>query len=95
MAVADDVGTDASPPKEDKATARKLEDKVKGWAKAWGSRSPAMFDYYDPDAYSAAQDESFAAFRTQKERLFKQLAWIQTSISDVQVMQGPGSWCPC
>uniref|UniRef100_B8DLP2 ErfK/YbiS/YcfS/YnhG family protein n=1 Tax=Nitratidesulfovibrio vulgaris (strain DSM 19637 / Miyazaki F) TaxID=883 RepID=B8DLP2_NITV9 len=92
VAVAGDVSTDASPPKEDKATARKLEDKVKGWAKAWGSRSPAMFDYYDADAYTAAQDESFTAFRSQKERLFKQLPWIQTSISDVQVMQGPGYW---
>lgn len=92
VAVADGVGMDASPSREASDIVRALEDKVKGWAGAWAARSSAMFDYYDADAYTVAQDEPFTAFRSQKERLFKQLTWIETTISDVQVMQGPGYW---
>ena len=72
-------------------TVRTLVDRVQGWGDAWGSRSPKMFAYYDPDAYSSTT-ESFGAFKAQKERLFKMLPWIKISIKDIQVLEGPGYW---
>ena len=68
-----------------------LEKLVTGWANAWAGRSATMFDFYDQDAYSVAT-EPFSAFRKQKERLFKTLPWIKTTVSNIQVLQGPGYW---
>ncbi len=90
VALASDVSPAELSP-ADKMTIALLEQKVQGWAKAWGSRSRAMFDYYDPQAYSVAQ-EDFSAFRSQKERIFSAMPWIETKISDVQVLPGPGYW---
>ncbi len=92
VALASRVQYTPSAPEPDAAMVAALERKAHGWAKAWSSRSKTMFDFYNPEAYSRAQGESFSAFQAQKERLFKQLAWIDTTISDVQVMQGPGYW---
>jgi murein L,D-transpeptidase YafK len=77
---------------EQSLTVRQLEQKVKGWAEAWSGRSRNYFDFYDEQAYSQAQGESFSAFRSNKERLFKILPWIRTTVSDVQILQGPGYW---
>ncbi|WP_169726994.1 L,D-transpeptidase family protein [Desulfovibrio cuneatus] len=77
---------------EDEATARHLVDNVQKWAKAWADRSPALFSFYDADAYSKAQGESFSRFQTQKERLFKMLPWIKNRVHDVQALKGPGYW---
>ncbi len=74
------------------ATANLLEKKSQAWAKAWGQRSASLFDFYDKQAYSIAQGESFSRFQAQKERLFKQLPWINNSIRDIRVLQGPGYW---
>lgn len=74
------------------ATASLLEKKSQAWAKAWGQRSTSLFDFYDKQAYSIAQGESFSRFQAQKERLFKQLPWINNSIRDIRVLQGPGYW---
>ena len=74
------------------ATVRILEKKVQDWAKAWGQRSASMFDFYDKQAYSIAQSEPFSRFQAQKERLFKHLPWINTSVRDIRVLQGPGYW---
>ena len=70
---------------------RELVGKTQAWSDAWGSRSSKMFSYYEPDAYSQTT-ESFSAFKTQKERLFKMLPWIKSSIKNVQVLEGPGYW---
>jgi len=78
--------------KDQVATADELRRKVKEWAEAWSARSHAYFDFYDKQAYSLAQGESFAAFQAQKERLFKYLPWIKTTVSDIQALQGPGYW---
>ena len=51
-----------------------------------------MFDFYDPDAYTRAQDESFSAFRAQKEQLFQRFPWIQIQYGEINVLQGPGYW---
>ena len=72
------------------ATASLLEKKSQAWAKAWGQRSASLFDFYDKQAYSIAQGEAFSRFQAQKERLFKQLPWINNSIRDIRVLQGPG-----
>ena len=77
---------------EDEATARHLVDNVQKWAKAWADRSPALFSFYDAEAYSKAQGESFSRFQTQKERLFKMLPWIKNRVYDVQALKGPGYW---
>ncbi len=73
------------------SVAHELTAKVRAWAEAWGGRSPKMFGYYDPQSYSLAT-ESFSAFKTQKERLFKNLPWIKTSVENIQVLEGPGYW---
>ncbi|MDR0339482.1 MAG: L,D-transpeptidase family protein, partial [Desulfovibrio sp.] len=77
--------------KEDAADIQALERHVKDWAKAWSDRSPAYFDFYDPEAYSLA-NEPFSAFRAKKQRLFKVLPWIRTTVRDIQVLRGPGYW---
>ncbi len=76
----------------DDATIQTLTARVLAWNKTWAQRSAAFFDFYAKDAYSIAQNESFSRFQSQKERLFKNLPWIKTSIGNVQVLQGPGYW---
>ena len=77
---------------DDEATARYLVDNVQKWAKAWADRSPELFSFYDAQAYSKAQGESFSRFQGQKERLFKMLPWIKNSVHGVQALKGPGYW---
>lgn len=79
------------PSGSDEQISKKLRENVKGWANAWGSRSVSMFDFYDSEAYSLTQ-EPFSQFKAQKERLFKMLPWIKNSVSNVNVMKGPGYW---
>lgn len=81
---------DADPAEQAKIAT--LRNNVYAWAQAWTGRSAAMFDFYDKEAYSIAQSESFSAFQGQKERLFKTLPWIKTTVHDVQVLPGPGYW---
>ncbi len=92
VALASAVNFSPVAPAQDKNLLASLEKRTYAWAKAWTSRSRTMFDYYDPEAYGIAQGESFSAFRAQKERLFKQLPWIDTRVRDVQTLQGPGYW---
>ena len=77
---------------QDAAAISLLERKTQAWAKAWGQRSTSMFDFYDKQAYGLAQGESFSRFQAQKERLFKQLPWINNAIRDIRVLRGPGYW---
>ena len=82
-------------PEEDPdqvAVAEHLKEQVRGWSDAWSARSHEYFDYYDAQAYGLAQGEPFSAFRAQKERLFKQLPWIKSTVRDIQALQGPGYW---
>jgi murein L,D-transpeptidase YafK len=79
-------------PPQDTSTVNTLKQQVVDWAGAWSSRSPKLFDFYDEDAYSIAQEEPFALFRKQKERLFRTLPWIKTTVRDTQVLPGPGYW---
>jgi len=51
-----------------------------------------MFDFYNPEAYTKAQPESFQAFRANKERLFKILPWIEIYNRNIYVLEGPGYW---
>jgi len=73
-------------------TARLLKNKMQLWTKAWASRSPSMFAFYDPEAYSKAQPESFPTFKANKERLFKLLPWIEIHNRDIHVLEGPDYW---
>jgi hypothetical protein len=73
-------------------TARLLKNKMQQWAKAWAGRSPNMFSFYDPEAYTKAQPESFQAFKANKERLFKILSWIEIHNRDIYVLEGPDYW---
>ncbi len=81
----------SAPDPEREKTVRALVRKAQAWSDAWGSRSSKMFAMYDAEAYSQTT-ESFSAFKAQKERLFKSLPWIKTSIKNVQVLEGPGYW---
>lgn len=91
VALTDSLNQDKALPPQDAAAVKKLENHVEAWARAWGQRSTAMFDFYDKQAYSIA-NEPFEKFQAQKVRLFKHLPWIKTSVRDVQVLQGPGYW---
>lgn len=92
VALAAAVDFAPEPSGEDRAVIDALHKKTHGWAKAWSGRSKKLFEYYDPDAYSLAQGESFTAFRRQKERIFKSVSYIDTRVRNVQALQGPGYW---
>ncbi len=88
--VAERVATDESGAPA--SIVKLLTDKTEAWNKAWASRSSAMFDFYDADAYARAQGESFGDFRAQKAGLFARLPWIQIQHGEINVLQGPGYW---
>jgi ketosteroid isomerase-like protein len=73
------------------AISAELADKTKAWAAAWSGRSKTMFDFYDAESYSIA-NESFSAFRSNKERLFQLFPWLHTIISNVYAKPGPDYW---
>lgn len=62
------------------------------WSNAWAARSRRMFEYYDSEAYSRAMPETFAAFRQNKERLFKMLKFIKIYNREIHALEGPGYW---
>ncbi|MDR2892577.1 MAG: L,D-transpeptidase family protein [Deltaproteobacteria bacterium] len=74
------------------AVIARLESNVQAWARAWSDRSASMFDFYNAEAYTLAHGQSFKNFRAQKESLFKRLDWIDTKVSDIQILEGPGYW---
>lgn len=92
VVVADTVRTDAASTEADVALTRLLEKKTREWNAAWAARGSSFFAFYNPADYSKAQGESFQAFREQKERLFKKLAWIHIIHGDIRVLRGPGYW---
>ncbi|MEG2139924.1 MAG: L,D-transpeptidase family protein [Bilophila sp.] len=100
VVVADTVRSDASGvPKPDGETSaastaitRILEQKTRDWNAAWAGREKSLFEYYWPEAYTKAQGESFQSFRSQKEKLFATLPWVQIIYGDIQVLQGPDYW---
>lgn len=75
----------------DDGTVRRLRYLMHAWSDAWASRSPRLFEYYDPAAYSKGT-EDFDAFRRNKERLFKILDFIKIYNREIHVLQGPGYW---
>ncbi len=80
-------------PRPDKAgTVHELRRLMQDWSNAWASRSTKLFDYYDQNAYTKAMPETFAAFRQNKERLFKMLRFIKIFNRKIHVLQGPGYW---
>ncbi len=81
----------SAPASEDQEIPASLADKSRAWAAAWSGRSKDMFTFYNPESYSIA-NESFAAFRSNKERLFQMFPWLHTIISNVQVLPGPDYW---
>ncbi len=88
------LASSLEPPENQKDISEKavrLGKDVVNWAKAWNDRSEDMLDYYDGPSYSLAT-ENFDSFAAQKKRLFKSLPWIKTSVSEVQVLKGPGYW---
>ncbi len=81
----------AKLPRRDTGTARELRRLMQSWSNAWSARSSKMFDFYDQAAYSVAT-ENFAAFRANKERLFKILSYVKLFNRDIHVLEGPGYW---
>ncbi|MCR5813202.1 MAG: L,D-transpeptidase family protein [Desulfovibrio sp.] len=71
--------------------AEELRCMMHDWSQAWSQRSPKMFDFYDPEAYSKAT-ENFSAFRANKERIFKTINSIKLYNRDIHVLEGPGYW---
>ncbi len=90
VAVSDSLEIEGESP-EDQQISAALVHKSRAWAAAWSGRSKEMFAFYDPERYSIA-NESFAAFRSNKERLFQMFPWLHTIISNVQALSGPGYW---
>lgn len=83
---------ETAQPRPDGGTVRELRRLMQNWSNAWAARSARLFDYYNPDAYSKAMPESFAAFRLNKERLFKSLKFIKIFNRKINVLEGPGYW---
>ncbi|GAB7079547.1 L,D-transpeptidase family protein [Megalodesulfovibrio paquesii] len=80
------------PVETNPADSIKLVQRVEEWAQAWESRSPAFFDFFDGERFSKSGDESFQAFRANKEHLFKSLPWIQVRTHNVRALPGPDYW---
>lgn len=78
--------------RSDGGSAAHLRRLMHEWSQAWAARSTAMFGYYDAEAYTKAMPESFAAFRLNKERLFKILDFINIYNRKIHVLEGPGYW---
>lgn len=76
----------------DTAEAEEVVAATKAWASAWQNKSDAFFDFHDPKKFSIAQGESFSAFRSHKERLFRQLPWIVVALEDIRAVPGPDYW---
>ncbi len=76
----------------DDGTVEHLRRRMEQWTRAWANRSQEFFDFYDGESYTKAMPETFAAFRSNKERLFKRLAWINIFNREVHVLEGPGYW---
>ena len=91
VVVGERIPTDRIPQRDD-GTARHLRMRMDQWTRAWANRSAKLFDFYDADSYTKAMPESFAAFRTNKERLFKRFAWINIFNREVHVLEGPDYW---
>lgn len=68
-----------------------VRQKMREWSGAWMSRSPKLFDFYDPEAYTRAT-ENFDSFRLNKERLFKILSFINIYNREIYALEGPGYW---
>ncbi len=79
-------------PSSDDGTAKHLRRRMEQWTRAWADRSQDFFDFYDGASYSKAMPETFKAFRSNKERLFKRLDWINIFNRQVHVLEGPGYW---
>jgi len=77
------------------ATSRELAGVVDAWAAAWQDKSERFFSYYDSERFVLGQTGSFSKFRRRKARLFQELAWIRTHVSDLQLVPGPGYWVAC
>ncbi len=76
----------------DDGTAAHLRRRMEQWTRAWANRSQDFFEFYDGESYSKAMPETFKAFRSNKERLFKRLDWINIFNRQVHVLEGPGYW---
>ncbi|MDR1776344.1 MAG: L,D-transpeptidase family protein [Desulfovibrio sp.] len=79
-------------PDKNGDAAKQLRRLMAQWSGAWAARSRKMFDFYDPEGYSRAMPESFAAFRQNKERLFSILKFIKIFNREIHVLEGPGYW---
>lgn len=82
----------SNAPVRESSKARVLAQKMEQWTRAWATRSPRMFEMYDEAAYTKAMPESFAAFKANKQRLFRMLPWINIFNREVHVLEGPGYW---
>ncbi len=79
-------------PLQDTGVARHLRLRMEQWTRAWANRSHKFFEFYDQSSYTKAMPETFDAFKANKQRLFKLLAWINIFNREVHVLEGPGYW---
>jgi len=90
--IADDVRIGGAGDRKILEEGRAVVEATKAWAKAWQSRSEAFFDFHDPEKFSITEGQPFSAFKSNKERLFKTLPWIQVTLFDVRAVPGPDYW---
>ncbi len=69
-----------------------LSELTVNWNNAWENRSDSFFDFYDAEAYSKAQNESFQKFKKPKEFVFKNMNWVHIDFEDIHVLEGAGYW---
>ena len=92
VVLAERLDEKAQPRPDRGGTAHELRRLMQSWSSTWAARSPKLFDYYDQEAYTKAMPETFAAFRQNKERLFKMLRFIRIYNRKIHVLEGPGYW---
>ncbi|EHJ48423.1 ErfK/YbiS/YcfS/YnhG family protein [Solidesulfovibrio carbinoliphilus subsp. oakridgensis] len=92
VVIADEVRLGGEDTARLRDEARDVVAATVAWGKAWQDKSPAFFDFHDPEKFAITEGQPFASFKSHKERLFKALPWIQVTLSDIRALAGPDYW---
>uniref|UniRef100_I2PXA7 L,D-TPase catalytic domain-containing protein n=1 Tax=Desulfovibrio sp. U5L TaxID=596152 RepID=I2PXA7_9BACT len=92
VVIADEVRLGGEDTARLRDESREVVAATVAWGKAWQDRSPAFFDFHDPEKFAITEGQPFASFKSHKERLFKALPWIQVTLSDIRALAGPDYW---
>ncbi len=81
-----------TPIVDNSSMAEEFVQMTMSWNEAWANRSEEFFNFYNPNIYGLAQNESYEQFRSDKEYLFSTLPWIQITYGDIYALEGTDYW---